>query len=95
MLFEELYQNCYKDVYRFSLSLTKDEDSAEDLAQEKPCVLPLIAEAGDQLVGAPLDEHPAHVEKDVFDHLCRFRLFRFFAARELPEAFSPPTATLL
>ena len=34
MLFEELYQNCYKDVYRFSLSLTKDEDSAEDLAQE-------------------------------------------------------------
>jgi RNA polymerase sigma-70 factor (ECF subfamily) len=34
MLFEELYQNCYKDVYRFCLSLTKDEDPAEDLAQE-------------------------------------------------------------
>ena len=34
MLFEEIYENYYKDVYRFCLSLTKADDSAEDLAQE-------------------------------------------------------------
>lgn len=34
MLFEEIYENYFKDVCRLSFSLTKDEVSAEDLAQE-------------------------------------------------------------
>ena len=34
MLFEEIYENYFKDVCRLSFSLTKDEISAEDLAQE-------------------------------------------------------------
>ena len=34
MLFEEIYENYFKDVCRLCFSLTKDEVSAEDLAQE-------------------------------------------------------------
>ena len=34
MLFEDIYENYFKDVCRLSFSLTKDEVSAEDLAQE-------------------------------------------------------------
>lgn len=34
MLFDEICENCYKDVYRFCLSLTKNEDTAEDLTQD-------------------------------------------------------------
>ena len=34
MLFEEIYENYFKDVFRLCLSLTKNEENAEDLAQE-------------------------------------------------------------
>ncbi len=34
MRFEEIYENYFKDVFRLCLSLTKNEETAEDLAQE-------------------------------------------------------------
>ena len=34
MLFEDIYENYFKDVCRLCLSLTKNEENAEDLAQE-------------------------------------------------------------
>lgn len=34
MLFEEIYENCLKDVFRFCVSLTKDGTRAEELTQE-------------------------------------------------------------
>ena len=34
MLFEDIYENYFKDVCRLCFSLTKNEENAEDLAQE-------------------------------------------------------------
>ena len=34
MLFEDIYENYFKDVLRFCFSLTKNDGQAEDLAQE-------------------------------------------------------------
>ena len=81
MLFEEIYENYFKDVCRLSFSLTKDELSAEDLAQETfvKALASIDSFDGSKDIRAWLFT----IAKNTFYSECRKR--KWIADDELPE----------
>ena len=81
MLFEEIYENYFKDVCRLSFSLTKDEVSAEDLAQETfvKALASIDSFDGSKDIRAWLFT----IAKNTFYSECRKR--KWIADDELPE----------
>lgn len=91
MLFEEIYENYFKDVCRLSFSLTKDEVSAEDLAQETfvKALASIDSFDGSKDIRAWLFT----IAKNTFYSECRKR--KWISDDELPEEIPSPEQDFL
>ena len=91
MLFEEIYENYFKDVCRLSFSLTKDELSAEDLAQETfvKALASIDSFDGSKDIRAWLFT----IAKNTFYSECRKR--KWISDDELPEEIPSPEQDFL